>query len=330
MQKEDDKAASWHPTAEIKIIKQRAALLADIRQFFQQRAVLEVETPVLSPYAPTAPYLESFSTTFTPLAMGDNRTLYLHTSPEFMMKRLLAAGSGPIYQMGKVFRNGEKGQCHAPEFTLLEWYHPGYQLQQLIDEVIALLTTISDCGPVIQYRYDDIFRHYIGLDIFSCSDEALRQAALTQITAIDETLTLDRDGWCEIIMSYLIEPQLAQHNGPVVVYDFPASQAQLAKLTQNAAGQTVAARFEVYMAGLELANGYDELCDAVELKRRFDHDNQQRQRQNKDLMPIDQSLLAAMQAGLPQCAGVALGIDRLCMALFKQKDMASVQSFSEI
>ncbi len=317
----------WQPTADKATLERRAQLLADVRLFFAKRGVLEVDTPVLSPSAPTSPYLESFQTEFTPLAGGEVQTLYLQTSPEFAMKRLLAADIGPIYQIAKVFRNGELGRCHSPEFTMLEWYRPDFSLDELMEEVTALLNDVVDISGAIKLSYAAVFSQYLDVDIFSCTVETLRDVALKQITSIDSQLSLDWNGWCELLMSEVIEPQLAQRQVPVFIYDFPASQAELAKVKQDDDGHAVAARFELYFAGVELANGYDELLEADELTKRFERDNHYREQINKPSMPVDSRLLAAMQAGLPPCSGVALGLDRLIMAALDKKDIALVHSF---
>lgn len=306
-------------------LKRRAQLLADVRLFFAEREVLEVETLVLSPAAPTAPYLDSFETEFRPLAEGETQTWYLHTSPEFAMKRLLAQGSGSIYQVSKVFRNGEQGRHHSPEFTLLEWYRVGLSFEGLMSEVETFLREAAGLPAAIRFSYAEVFKHYLGLDIFTCSDVDLKTVALASISSLSDDFVLDRDGWLELLMSEVVEPQLAQLEQPVFVYDFPASQAQLAKVRQDKQGRAVAARFEVYAGGLELANGYDELLDADVLRQRFEQDNLQRQQIKKPVMPIDEGLLSAMESGLPACTGVALGLDRLLMLILKEKQIEQVQ-----
>lgn len=305
-------------------LKQRAQLMADVRLFFAERSVMEVDTPVLSQVAPTAPYLDSFTTLFH--NGSQQQTRYLQTSPEFAMKRLLAAGSGPIYQIAKVFRNGELGRLHSAEFMMLEWYRPGFTLAMLMEEVDALMQQLAATKPAVKMPYQQLFEDYLHVDCFACSDQALQQLAFTCIPALPKDWQADRDGWLELLMSEVIEPRLAALGQPVMVFGFPASQAQLAKCSQSASGHTVADRFELYAGGMELANGYDELCDAVALRQRFERDNQQRQQQGKPVMPLDEHLLAAMQSGLPQCSGVALGIDRLLMLITQQQKLAAVQS----
>lgn len=319
---------SWQPTAEIDTLKKRAQYLADARLFFAQRHVMEVDTPILSPSAPTAPYLDSFSAAYRPLASTESKTYYLHTSPEFAMKRLLAAGSGSIYQISHVFRNGEQGRIHSPEFTMLEWYRPELTLHQLMDEVNALLESAFGFERVMKMSYRGLFELITKLNVFECSDLQISNYAKAEVPGLPTDLVLERDEWLELIMSHLIEPALSRLNLPLFVYDFPASQAQLAKVMRDNAGYRVAARFELYIDGVELANGYDELLDAEELRRRFTQDNAQRTALNMPPMPIDEELLAAMQSGLPNCTGVALGLDRLIMLALKKKAISEVQTFS--
>ncbi|MDO8825676.1 EF-P lysine aminoacylase EpmA [Methylophaga sp.] len=308
------------------MLKRRAKLLANVRRFFSTRNVLEVSTPILSSAAPTAPYLDSFSTRFS--VGNDSKTLYLHTSPEFAMKRLLAAGSGPIYQIATVFRNGELGRQHTPEFSMLEWYRPGFSLTDLMTEVDALMQQVIGLPAAAIFRYRDLFLKYMQVDIYQADDETLKQFALDRIAGLTKDWQTDRDGWLEMLMSEVIEPQLNMLDMPVMVTEFPASQAQLAKTEINTEGHSVARRFELYAGGMELANGYDELCDAAELRQRFERDNQLRQQHGKPPMPIDENLLIAMQTGLPQCSGVALGLDRLMMLHMNVEHISQVQSIA--
>lgn len=316
----------WQPTATIHTLKRRAQLLADVRRFFSGRDVLEVDTPVLSQSAPTATCLDSFQTDYQPPG-GSRQTYYLQTSPEFAMKRLLAAGSGDIYQIARVFRNGELGRLHAPEFTMLEWYRPALDYHALMQEVADLLQQVAGCPPARKLTYQQAFQQHLQIDVMTVSDDRLRAIALSSINSLPEDWQTDRDGWLELLMSEIIEPQLAQSEVPVIVYDFPASQAQLAKVYRNTDGVEVAARFEVYAGGLELANGYDECRDADELRSRFEQDNLKRRQQGKPVMPVDHNLLAAISAGMPACTGVALGLDRLLMLMQKTSHLQHVQSF---
>ncbi len=317
---------NWQPTAELAVLKRRAEYITDVRLFFAERHVLEVDTPILSSSAPTAAYLTSFQTEFLPLASSHRQTYYLQTSPEFAMKRLLAAGSGPIYQLAKVFRNGEQGKLHSPEFTMLEWYRPGFNLTQLMDEVATLLHQVFAIHSSRRLSYQDVFIEQLQLNVFSSSDKEIEQLAKQRIPSLSADLQLTRDGWLELLMSEVIEPQLAQSEHAVFIYDFPPSQAQLAKISIDDSGNQVAARFEVYARGMELANGYDELLDAEELRHRFLADNKQRRELGIAEMPIDENLLSAMTFGLPPCAGVAVGFDRLLMTVLDKPSIHQVQS----
>ena len=316
----------WQPSASLDHLKRRAQFLTEIRRFFYQRDVLEVDTPILSHAAPTAPYLDSFTTEY--IAAGGQKTpCYLHTSPEFAMKRLLAAGLGDIYQIAKVFRNGEQGRHHSPEFTMLEWYRPSLSYHQLMTEVDDLLQIVVGLSPAVKMSYQTLFSQYLSIDVSDVEQDELKQYALSRIKSLPQDWQADKDGWLELLMSELIEPQLALSAQPYIIYDFPASQAQLAKLHRSDDGAVVAARFEVYAQGLELANGYDECLDAEELSQRFNKDNLLRQQQGKVTMPIDQHLIAAINAGLPACTGVAIGVDRLLMLKLNVNDINAVTSF---
>ena len=311
---------------DIEIIKGRARIVSDVRHFFSQRHVLEVDTPILSRAAPTAPYLESFKTEFIPMGSIDKASYYLQTSPEFAMKVLLAGGSGSIYQIAKVFRNGERGRLHSPEFTMLEWYRPELNLEELMDEVAALLQTITSYSESVRFSYKEVFSQYLNINVLVCSKDELQKLAIKKLPSFSGDFYLDRDGWLELLMSQVIEPELASLKKPVFIYNFPASQAQLAKVKLDNDGEQVAARFELYAGGLEVANGYDELLDAKELRKRFEYDNQQRLKLGKAEMPIDEKLLAAMDLGLPPCTGVALGLDRLLMLAMNKESIDCVQN----
>jgi len=319
---------SWKPSADIKTLKRRAQYLADVRLFFAERGVWEAETPILSQAAPTAPYLDSFTTDYIPIGSQSKQNHYLQTSPEFAMKRLLAAGSGSIYQIARVFRNGEQSKKHSPEFTMLEWYRPELTLFQLIDEVNVLLQNIFKFEPIVRLSYRSVFEFFFKINVLTCSDDEIKQCALERINSLANDFETDRDGWLELLMSYAVEPKLAALNLPLFIYDFPASQAQLATIKYDQQGNKVADRFELYINGVELANGYNELLDADELRQRFESDNQQRRDQNKPEVTIDENLLAAMASGLPECSGVAIGLDRLMMLALAQSAINQVNSFS--
>lgn len=312
---------NWQPSTNIDSLKRRAQLLADVRHFFAARKVMEVDTPVLSSAAPTAAYVDSFQTRL------HDKDYYLHTSPEFAMKRLLAAGSGAIYQITKVFRHGEQGKQHSPEFTMLEWYRPGLGLRELMDEVDALMQTLLTTRPAKRFSYQAVMVKYLGIDALKVTPEALQVLLSDKVPHYPLEDGMDKTALLEILMSQIVEPELAKLETPVMIYDFPLEQAQLAKLVFDNAGNHVAARFELYAGGMELANGYDELQDSDELLMRFEADNQQRQAAGKPTMPIDQNLLAAMQHGLPDCSGVALGLDRLMMLITGAQTISDVIAF---
>jgi lysyl-tRNA synthetase class 2 len=321
------RAADWRPTARPEALAARARVLAVIRGFFAEAGVLEVETPVLSFSGATDPALASLSTTYTGPAAAHGATLWLHTSPEFAMKRLLAAGSGPIWQLCRVFRDGERGRRHSPEFSLLEWYRPGFTMQDLVDEVVALLRRVLG-GDLREERvtYAEAFARSLGLDPHRASIADLQAAALQAGIAGAGALRLpDRDGWLDLLMTHCVEPGLGAA-GITVVHDYPPSQAALACVRDG--DPPVAERFEVYVRGVELANGFHELADAAEQRRRFEADNRRRRGAGLPEMPIDERLLAALEAGLPDCCGVALGVDRLVMLAIGVQRIDEVVAFA--
>ncbi|WP_434986056.1 EF-P lysine aminoacylase EpmA [Vreelandella zhaodongensis] len=320
--------ANWQPVASIETLRERARLIASVRTFFVERGVLEVETPVLGQGGSTDVHLVSLAT----LARTDKgqRRLWLQTSPEFHMKRLLAAGSGPIFQLARSFRDGEVGVRHNIEFTMLEWYRPGFSLAELIDETTALVANIlqSFAGPVVHYRYRELFHTYLAVDPFTTSLDNLRALAAERGQMPAHALAEEgRDTCLDLLMSMVIEPQLGQHELSVVV-DYPASQAALARRHQDADGEWVASRFELYLNGIELANGYDELIDAEEQRLRFDNDNAERRRLGLQEVECDEQLLAALQHGMPESAGVALGLDRLIQLALGKARLEDVLTFS--
>jgi lysyl-tRNA synthetase class 2 len=211
---------------------------------------------------------------------------------------------------------------------MLEWYRPELSFEQLMDEVCLLVQSVANTPPAKRFSYQNVFVEYLAIDVFECSDYEISQLVLNNIQGATTEWNLSTDDALELLMSQLIEPKLAELEVPVFIYDFPATQSQLAKLTGDKNGHQIAKRFELYAGGMELANGYDELLDADELAERFTADNKQRRQQNKSTMPVDENLLAAMRAGLPQCTGVALGLDRLMMLVSQQKDIINVQSLS--
>ncbi|WCP66911.1 elongation factor P--(R)-beta-lysine ligase [Vibrio tubiashii] len=300
----------WQPTASIEQLRQRANVLAQIRRFFAERNVLEVDTPAMSHATVTDIHLHTFQTEFIGPGYADGSKLYLMTSPEFHMKRLLAAGSGCIYQINKAFRNEENGRFHNPEFTMLEWYRVGFDHHKLMDEMDALLQVVLECGQAERMTYQQAFIDVLSVCPLESTMAELKLAAeklgLSDIAQPEE----DRDTLLQLLFSIGVEGKIGQ-SAPAFVYDFPASQAALAKINQQ--DSRVADRFEVYFKGIELANGFHELDDAQEQLKRFEQDNAKRIEMGLSPQPIDHHLIAALKSGLPECAGVALGVDRLIM-----------------
>jgi lysyl-tRNA synthetase class 2 len=302
----------------------RARLHAAIRAFFAARAVLEVETPMLSAAANTEPNIESFATRFSGHADAGPCERWLRTSPEFPLKRLLAAGVGDCYELGRVFRDGEAGRRHNPEFTLLEWYRVGFDHRQLAAETVALvhdaLALTGRCARVIERSYADLFIESLGLDPHRAGIAELR-APLADI-AIDPA-GLTRDDWLDLLLTHRIQPTFPADR-ITVIHDYPASQCALARI--RAGDPPLAERFEVYLGTQELANGYHELNHAAEQRARFEHDNARRLARGQRALPLDERLLAVLD-GLPDCAGVAVGIDRLLMAMLGSDAIADVLAF---
>lgn len=309
--------SDWQPTASLEVLRLRAWLYQQIRDFFLQRAVLEVETPLLGQAASTDLHLASLS-----LATGNK---FLQTSPEFAMKRLLAAGSGAIYQICKAFRADEAGSRHNPEFTMLEWYRPGFDHLDLMGEVAELLRQLLGERPVRELTYRAAFEQVLSIDPHQSNKVVLAKLA-QQHTGYEVAVDDDRDILLDLLMSQVVEPQLGRAEF-TFIYDYPASQCALARVTNDAEGVAVAQRFELYIEGVELANGYFELTDANEQQRRFDADLAERKRRALPEVPADQRLVAALQSGMPTCAGVALGLDRLLMLLADAKSIRDVIAF---
>ncbi|PMH42129.1 elongation factor P lysine(34) lysyltransferase [Vibrio sp. 10N.286.49.B3] len=300
----------WQPAASIAEIKQRATLIRTIRQFFFERDVLEVETPAMSHATVTDIHLHTFQSEFVGPEYAQGKQVYFMTSPEFHMKRLLAAGSGCIYQIAKAFRNEENGRYHNPEFTMLEWYRVGFDHHALMDEMDQLLQLVMQCGQAQRMTYQQAFIEVLAVCPLEASMAELKAVAATLgLSDIAEPET-DRDTLLQLLFSVGVEAKIGQQV-PAFVYDFPASQAALAKI--NSDDPRVADRFEVYFKGIELANGFHELDNPQEQLARFEQDNDKRLAMGLSAQPIDHHLIAALEAGLPTCAGVALGIDRLVM-----------------
>jgi lysyl-tRNA synthetase class 2 len=307
---------NWRPTATAEQLKARASLLRDIRDYFFARKVMEVETPLISMAGNTDPEIQSIQT---------DHGSYLRTSPEFALKRLLAAGSGDIFELGRVFRAGESGRSHNPEFTMLEWYRTGFSYHQLMDEVAALVRCCGrgkfDQWPEQRLSYRQLFLKHLELDPFTAEIPEL--AATAKQHGIDD-IELGRRQWLDLLISLVIQPALPREC-LTFVHDFPADQAALAKIRPGT--PPLAERFELYLGGTELANGYQELTDWVEQKRRFEAENAVRQERGEITCSIDHRLVAALEHGLPECAGVALGVDRLLMAITGAVSITEVMAF---
>ncbi len=316
--------ATWQPSASIPMLKKRADILAQIRHFFALRRVLEVDTPAMSHATVTDVHLHTFQTSFVGPGYSQGQSLYLMTSPEFHMKRLLAAGSGCIYQINKAFRNEENGRYHNPEFTMLEWYRVGFDHHQLMDEMDDLLQMILACPAANRMTYQQAFLSVLGVCPLEASMDELRVSAsslgLSDITENEQ----DKDTILQLLFSVGVEGKIGQ-DAPAFVYDFPASQAALAKL--NKSDPRVADRFEVYYKGIELANGFHELDNPTEQLARFEQDNSKRMIMGLLPQPIDHHLIAALEHGLPTCAGVALGVDRLIMLALECDHIDDVTAF---
>lgn len=310
-----NQGVAWEPTADLEQLRLRAAVLGEIRAFFLARGVLEVETPLLGHATASDPHLSSMAVGYHgPGAPAGGEPLWLQTSPEFAMKRLLAAGSGPIYQVCKAFRDGEAGSLHNPEFTILEWYRPGMDHHEMMAEVEALLRHLmGEQGACDRLTYGEAFRRHAGIDPHGADCLALRRCFESQVGGgVEGVDPRDRDAWLDLILTHLVEPNLGLE-GPLFLYDYPASQAALARIRPG--NPPLAERFELYLEGIEIANGYHEVVCRREQAVRFERDRRRRRRLGLADVPLDRRLLAALEHGLPPCAGVALGLDRLLMVL---------------
>jgi len=314
-------ADDWRPTASPTAIRVRAESLARLRRFFAERDVLEVETPMLSQAAVSDVQLAS-----VPAALAGLGTRWLQTSPEYPMKRLLAAGFPDIYQVARVFRDGERGRWHHPEFTLLEWYRHGFDHHALMDELDALLRVLAaghrELGPAQKVSYRDAV--LAALDFDPLAAEVTTIVAALAKRGIDVPGGLDRDGALDLAMSVVVGPALGR-GAPCFVHGYPASQAALARI--DADDPRIATRFELYLDGHELANGFWELADAVEQRARFEGDLAERRARGLPTAPLDERLLAALASGLPDCAGVAVGFDRLLACLTGADSLDAVIAF---
>ena len=301
--------SEWRPRGDRARWERRAGIIAAVRAFFAARGVLEVETPVLGSRGAMDPAIASFSA-----AGPDGRVRWLQTSPEYAMKRMLAAGSGPIFQITRAFRAGEEGPHHNPEFTMLEWYRPDFDHHRLMDEVAELVVATVDCGTPRRIEFTRAFRELAGVDVDASSDEALRERARAAGASDRTAEGLDRDGCLDLLLSHVVQPRLAGLAGAraVFLHDYPATQAALARVVRRSDAAR-AERFELFVDGLELANGYHELTDAHEQVRRFEREAERRRNDALAPMEMDERLAAALAHGLPACSGVAVGLDRVVM-----------------
>ena len=286
-----------------------------------ERGIVEVETPILSHAGNTDPALQSFTTILHSPFNRELQQLYLHTSPEFAMKRLLAAGSGSIYQIAKVFRNEEAGILHQPEFTMLEWYRVDFDQHKLMDEISELLEELR-LGKTESRSYQQLFEERTGINPHNCNVSILCKLAMDNGLANPEQ---DRKMLLDFLFNHLIGSELG-HDAPIFIYDYPVCQAALAQIRND--NYPVAERFELFINGMEIANGFNELRDVDEQKTRFETENEWRRKHGLPEIPLDRRLLAALKQGLPPCAGVAVGLDRLLMVLTGSRSIEEVVTFS--
>lgn len=308
----------WMPSASFDNLKARAELNKQLRGFFEQQNVMEVETPNLASCGVTDPYIECVQTTLA------GKQYYLQSSPEYAMKRLLAAGSGDIYSLSKVYRSGENGRRHNVEFTLLEWYRLGFDDRELMAEVARLVGSLIPKLEVNSFSYQQLFERYLDVNPHQAELPVL-QALVSEHLDMGDYICEDISTALDLLISQVIEPLLPA--GLVFVYDYPAVQAALARIVENDDGQIIARRFEAFLNGMELANGYWELSDASEQDLRFAADLAQRRDAGLPQLEADHKLLAALKHGLPDCAGVALGVDRLLMQMLGAGSISEVISF---
>ena len=318
----------WQPTASLKMLKTKARLLSKLRAFFDNENILEVQTPILSQAGNTEPTIESFVTQEHENSTHNIQPSFLNTSPEFAMKRLLAAGYGSMYQITPAFRQDEQGKRHNPEFTLLEWYRIDFDHHALMGEVNALIRFVAEdvlnLGRSEFFSYQDAMIKFAEIDPFNATNKELKQATIKagiDAVGMDDAV---QDTWLDLIMSQVVEKNLPL-NCPVFIYDYPASQAALAKIRKGM--PDVAERFELYINGMELANGFHELSDAEEQAERFKQQQQQRKKSGQQGIPADYHLIEALKHGLPECAGVAIGLDRLLMVLTGVEHINEVLTF---
>jgi len=315
-----DGGPDWQPTAQIETLKKRAEILKIIRGFFETRNITEVETPILSAYGITDPEIESITASYH--RAGKIQDVFLQTSPEFAMKRLLAAGIGDCYQMSRVFRNDEIGRYHNPEFSLLEWYRVGFDDKKLMQEIDLFLQEVFQSKAADYIDYKSLFLKYLQLDPLNCSFEEVEKCAFAK-TSLASVLD-SKAAYLQLLFCEKIEPEIGTET-PCFVTDFPAAQASLARI--NSQDESLSCRFEIYFQGVELGNGFYELKDADEQYARFVQDNLQREKAGMRQLAIDHRFIAALSSGLPDCAGVAIGLDRLMMIALKAKKITEVMAF---
>jgi lysyl-tRNA synthetase class 2 len=319
-------AGDWRPSASLEVIRERARMLSRVREHFSSQGVIEVQTPVLGTAAPSDPQIEPVAAL---PAGGPPR--WLQTSPEFPMKRLLAAGLGDCYQVCPVFRDGEAGRMHGPEFTMIEWYRVGFSAADLRRDVEQLLQAatlgLRPLAPARTLTYREAILATCGIDCRDTGVAAVRAALAARGIVPADDRGWDLDDWLDLLVGAVVGPALGG-DAPAFVIDYPPSQASLARLRTDAGGVTVAERFELYLDGIELANGFRELGDAAEQRRRFEQDLDTRRRRARPLPPLDERLLAALAHGLPDCSGVALGFDRLVMVALGLPDLAAAMCFA--
>lgn len=325
---------SYAPTMTLAMAQQRAQFINRIRQFFIERHVLEVQTPLLSQAGNTDTFLQSVAAQVT--YQDKPRTYYLHTSPEFAMKRVLASWQVPIYQICPVFRDNEIGIRHNIEFTMLEWYQPNYSLADMASEVGALLEVLYG-HPIVMnhYRYVDAFMDFVGIHPLTASLSALQAVAEdkgllgfdfnSEASCATDSEQDRRQSWLDLLFSHAVEPNLG-HDLPTLIVEYPPATAALAKTALDKEGNEIAKRFELYIKGVEIANAYDELADGQALRERFEKDNQLRERHQLPPMPIDEHLITASDELIP-CSGIAVGIDRLLMVITGASSLEEVICF---
>jgi len=331
---DQSESGGWRPSANADVLRQRAQIYRQLREFFYLKNILEVETPILSRYGNTDPHIESFKAlpnVMTKRSDEGNAPCYLHTSPEFAMKRLLAANGESIYQICKVFRHDEFGRYHNPEFSMLEWYRVGFSYQELMDEVADLVLTLQQTFygkdqtiSVEKMTYQQAFITTTGLNPQSSSTQELSDYVLAQQHSVQGLTSDDRDSWLDLIMGQFVQPQLGLGKLSFV-YAFPATKSALANVRQGS--PALAERFELFVEGVELANGYQELTDAQKILNVFETENEKRSHNNQHPVNYDKYLIMACEQGLPSCAGVAMGLDRLILLILKQKSLKNVLAF---